>query len=147
MSIEDAEINKTRRKEMTALDLEESSQLNLQFEKRGGILPVVVQETSTGQILMVASVDAEAFEYSFQNKKAAFYSTSSKKLWVKGETSGNYLKIDDILIDCDQDAIVYKVALLKGGVCHTINQFGENRKACFYRSMNLESKKLEFIEK
>ncbi|MCH8517822.1 MAG: phosphoribosyl-AMP cyclohydrolase [Cyclobacteriaceae bacterium] len=132
---------------MTATEIEETVQIIPQFAKRGGILPVAVQETATGQILMLASVNQEAFEYSFQHKVAAFYSTSKNELWVKGKTSGNYLTIDEILIDCDQDALVYKVTLAKGGVCHTFNQFGENRKACFYRSLNIESKTLEFIEK
>lgn len=132
---------------MTATEIEETVQIIPQFAKRGGILPVAVQETATGQILMLASVNQEAFEYTVQHKVAAFYSTSKNQLWVKGETSGNYLTVDEILIDCDQDALVYKVILTKGGVCHTFNQFGENRKACFYRSLNIESKTLEFIEK
>jgi phosphoribosyl-AMP cyclohydrolase len=132
---------------MNPSELEEINTLLPQFKKRGGILPVAVQETISGQILMLASVNEEALEYSLQNKIAAFYSTSKNKLWVKGEESGNYLSIDEILIDCDQDAIVYKVTLKKGGVCHTFNQFGENRKACFYRTINIESKTLEFIEK
>lgn len=132
---------------MTIRDLEETDQVLLQFKKRGGLLPVAVQETATGQILMLASVNKEAFEYSFKNRIAAFFSTSRNELWVKGKSSGNYLKIDNILIDCDQDAIVYKVTLAKGGVCHTFNQFGENRKACFYRTVNYESKTLEYLEK
>ena len=132
---------------MKTIELEESTDINLQFEKRNGILPVAVQETSTGQILMLASVNKEAFKYTVKNKIAAFYSTSRQELWVKGKTSGNYLQLDQLLIDCDQDALVYKVSLKKGGVCHTFNQFGENRKACFYRSLNMESEKLEFIEK
>jgi phosphoribosyl-AMP cyclohydrolase len=132
---------------MTVIEIEETTVINLQFKKRGGILPVAVQETATGQVLMLASVNHEAFEYTVQHKVAAFYSTSKNELWVKGETSGNYLRIDEILIDCDQDALVYKVTLAKGGVCHTFNQFGENRKACFYRTLNIKSKTLEFIEK
>lgn len=132
---------------MSYNDLEESSRVNLQFAKRNGVLPVAVQESLTGQILMLASVNKEAFDYSIQNKVAAFYSTSRKALWIKGESSGNYLQLDDVLIDCDQDALVYKVTLKKGGVCHTFNQKGENRKGCFYRTLQMESQTLEFIEK
>ena len=128
-------------------DIEETDVICLQFLKRGGILPVAVQESSTGQILMLASVNEEAFQYSIENGVAAFYSTSRKKLWVKGESSGNYLQLDEVLIDCDQDAFVYKVTLLKGGVCHTFNQHGNNRKACFYRALNLNDNSLEFLEK
>lgn len=132
---------------MNSINLEESNQINLQFEKRGGLLPVAVQESSTGQILMIASVNQEAFEYSIKNKVATFYSTSRKNLWIKGETSGNYIQLDEVLIDCDQDALVFKVTLVKGGVCHTSNENGGSRKACFYRKFNLEANKLEFLEK
>ena len=132
---------------MNTLKIEEGTEINLQFKKRNGILPVVVQETSTNEILMLASVNQEAFDYSTKNKIAAFFSTSRNKLWVKGESSGNYLELNKILIDCDQDALVYKVTLKKDGVCHTFNQNGKNRKACFYRSLNMETNTLEFIEK
>ncbi|MBW3470275.1 phosphoribosyl-AMP cyclohydrolase [Arthrospiribacter ruber] len=125
--------------------LEESCVLKLQFPKRGGLLPVAVQELITGQILMLASVNHEAFEYTLRHKIAVFYSTSRDKLWVKGQTSGNQLKVDKILIDCDQDALVYQVTLVKGGVCHTFNKQGENRKACFHRTVNMENKALEFL--
>lgn len=132
---------------MNIKELEETILIAPQFEKRGGFLPVAIQESSTGQILMLGSVNQEAFHYTLQNKIVAFYSTSREMLWVKGETSGNYLKLDEIQIDCDQDALVYKVTLVKGGVCHTVNQDGLNRKACFYRKIDLSTNKLEFIEK
>lgn len=127
--------------------LEESQELHLQFEKRGGLLPVAVQETSTGQLLMLATVNAEAFEITIKTRKATFYSTSRNEIWTKGLTSGNTLKIDNILIDCDQDALVYQVTLENGGVCHTFNQNGENRKACFYRKFNWDDSSLTFLEK
>ena len=127
-------------------ELEEGLLLDLQFEKRGGLLPVAVQETSTGQILMLASANKEALTKTLNTKKATFWSTSRNKLWTKGETSGDFLQIDKIFIDCDQDAVVYKVTLLGDGVCHTYNTKGEHRKACFYRELNIEEKKLQFIE-
>lgn len=71
----------------TLTELEETSQLQLQFAKRGGLLPVVVQESGTGQILMLASVNAEALAYTFRHRRAAFWSTSRNELWVKGLTS------------------------------------------------------------
>jgi len=132
---------------MNVKELEETTEIMPQFEKRGGVLPVAVQETSTGQILMLASVNKEAFEYTIQNKVAAFFSTTRNTLWIKGESSGNYLQLDEVLIDCDQDALVYKVTLKKGGVCHTFNENGENRKACFYRSLNNHLQTLKFLEK
>lgn len=127
-------------------ELEEGLLLNLQFEKRGGFLPVAVQETSTGQILMLASVNKEALTKTLTTNMATFWSTSRNTLWTKGETSGDFLQIDKIFIDCDQDAVVYKVTLVGDGVCHTYNAKGEHRKACFYRELNMKENKLEFIE-
>ena len=86
-------------------ELEEELILNHQFSKRGGILPVVVQETSTGQILMLASINEEALNKTLETKLATFWSTSRNTLWTKGETSGDMLKIDNVLIDCDQDNV------------------------------------------
>ena len=126
-------------------ELEEGLLLNLQFEKRGGLLPVAVQETSTGQLLMLASVNKEALEKTMKTKKATFWSTSRNQLWTKGETSGDFLQIDKILIDCDQDALVYRVTLLGAGVCHTFNKVGKHRKACFYRELDTKSDRLQFI--
>tara|TARA_B100000767_G_scaffold262578_1_gene275386 strand:- start:120 stop:527 length:408 start_codon:yes stop_codon:yes gene_type:complete len=127
--------------------LEEETILNPQFEKRGGLLPVAVQETKTGQLLMLASVNKEALTKTLKTRKATFWSTSRKQLWTKGETSGDLLQVDNILIDCDQDALVYQVTLLGNGVCHTFNKDGKHRKACFYRQIDLEKEELEFLEK
>ena len=128
-------------------ELEETTTLLPQFEKRNGLLPVAVQESSTGQILMIGSVNQKALENSLKTRKATFFSNSRNEIWVKGETSGNYLQLDEVLIDCDQDAIVYKVTLLNGGVCHTFNSMGKNRKACFYRIVDLQKEELVFLEK
>lgn len=132
---------------MNNSELEETHKLHLQFEKRGGLLPVAVQETQTGQLLMLASVNQEAFYITVKTRKATFWSTSKNQIWTKGLTSGNTLLIDEILVDCDQDAIVYRVTLENGGVCHTYNSEGKNRKACFYRKLDLENNQLYFLEK
>ncbi|GAB1856507.1 phosphoribosyl-AMP cyclohydrolase [Flavobacteriaceae bacterium MHTCC 0001] len=127
-------------------ELEEGLSLNPQFAKRKGILPVAVQESSTGQILMLASVNEEALRKTLKTKLATFWSTSRNKLWTKGETSGDMLRVDNILVDCDQDALVYQVTLLGDGVCHTFNRYGNHRKACFYREFNIEQNSLQFIK-
>ncbi|WP_069132863.1 phosphoribosyl-AMP cyclohydrolase [Rhodohalobacter halophilus] len=132
---------------LTKSDIEESRTFNPQFEKRGGLLPVVVQESSTGEILMIASVNQKALNQSVKTKKATFWSTSRNEIWVKGETSGNTIWIDEILTDCDQDAFIYKVRLEGDGVCHTKNESGLNRKSCFYRKLDIEKVELAFIEK
>ena len=128
------------------IELEEGLDLMPQFHKRDGLLPVAVQETATGQILMLASVNQEAFTKTLETKFATFWSTSRNELWTKGETSGDMLRIDKILIDCDQDALVYQVTLMGEGVCHTYDSNEIHRKACFYRELDFERKKLSFIE-
>jgi phosphoribosyl-AMP cyclohydrolase len=124
--------------------LEEGTELGLQFDKRGGLLPVAVQESSSGEILMLAYVNREAFEHTLKTGRAAFWSTSRNELWVKGLTSGNTIRLDEVLVDCDQDALVYKVTLEGEGVCHTKNPDNSFRKACFYRKINTNTSKLEF---
>jgi phosphoribosyl-AMP cyclohydrolase len=114
-------------------ELEESQKLNLQFEKRGGILPVIVQELESMEILMLGYTNQEAFDKTLSTGKATFWSTSRQEIWTKGETSGDFLKIEQIKIDCDQDALLYLVSILGAGVCHTKNSSGQTRKSCFYR--------------
>ena len=91
------------------------------------------------------SSNEKAFHQTLETGIATFWSTSRNTIWVKGETSGDYLKINNILIDCDQDALVYQVTLQGEGVCHTYNSLGKHRKACFYRQIN-KNKQLQFIE-
>ena len=129
-----------------AIDLEEGLQFSPQFDKRGGLLPVAVQEIETGQLLMLGSINEEALQKTIKTGLATFWSTSRNQLWTKGETSGDALRVDNILIDCDQDALVYQVTLLGNGACHTFNQQGNHRKACFYREVNLVKNKLQFIK-
>tara|TARA_R100001143_G_scaffold52481_2_gene47668 strand:- start:30964 stop:31377 length:414 start_codon:yes stop_codon:yes gene_type:complete len=125
--------------------LEEGDEISLQFEKREGLLPVAVQEFKSGEILMIASVNSEALAHSIKTKEAAFWSTSRNELWIKGATSGNRMTIQEILVDCDQDALIYKVSLEAGGVCHTTTEEGIHRKSCFYRKMDSEGDKLIWV--
>ena len=129
----------------TIIELEEGLRLDPQFSKREGLLPVAVQETGSGQLLILASVNKEALLKTLKTKMATFWSTSRKELWTKGDTSGDFLRVDKILIDCDQDALVYQVTQLGNGVCHTYDSKGNHRKACFYREINLEKNDLQFI--
>lgn len=94
-----------------------------------GLLSAVVQHAETMQILMVAFMDREALEKTRETGFAHFHSRSRSRLWMKGESSGNVLEVKDILVDCDQDAIVLK-ALPKGPTCHT------GATSCFYRSLD-----------
>ncbi len=100
------------------------------FEKRGGLVTVVVKDGITGEILMVAFTDEAGLLRTLATAKACFYSTSRKRSWMKGEESGNYQEVIDIHTDCDGDALVYIVVQKGAGVsCHTA------ARTCFYRSV------------
>jgi len=124
-------------------ELEESNALMVQFEKRGGLVPVVVQEQVSKEVLMLGYANQEALDETIQTRYATFWSTSRNKLWTKGKTSGDYMEVQEIRVDCDQDALVYIVTLLGKGTCHTKDENGQTRKACFYR--RLTSNGLEFL--
>ncbi len=130
---------------MDKIDLEEGKKLDLQFAKRGGLLPVVVQNIADGAVLMLAWANEEAVQYTIKHGVAAFYSTSRNSLWVKGETSGNRLHLEEILVDCDQDALLYRVRLEGDGACHTLRCDGRPRYSCFYRKIDTSSSDLAFL--
>lgn len=90
----------------------------IDFEKLNGLVPCVVQDASTNKVLMVAFMNAEAYDKTVREKKVTFYSRSKKRLWTKGETSGNSLELVEILQDCDNDSLLIKVNP-KGPTCHT----------------------------
>ena len=100
---------------------------NLKFNKHG-LIPVIVQEKTSRQVLMMAYANEEAVEKMIETKETWFWSRSRNKLWHKGEESGNYQKIKNIYFDCDEDALLIKVAQ-KGVACHT----GE--WSCFFRRL------------
>ena len=93
-----------------------------------GLLAAVVQHAGTGEVLMFAFMDAEALEKTRETGLAHFHSRSRGRLWMKGETSGHVLRVQQILVDCDQDALVIK-ALPEGPACHT------GARSCFYREL------------
>jgi phosphoribosyl-AMP cyclohydrolase len=98
------------------------------FEKGGGLVPVVAQDARSGEILMLAYANKEAVEKTLQTGYAHYYSRSRKKLWMKGEESGNRQKVLKILVDCDADSLIYIVEQI-GVACHTGN------RSCFYREL------------
>ncbi|MDA3948518.1 MAG: phosphoribosylamine--glycine ligase [Spirochaeta sp.] len=125
--------------------IEEGTVPLVQFTKRGGLVPVVVQDADSRAVLMVAYTNREAFETTRSTGYATFWSTSRNALWTKGETSGDYLAVDEIRVDCDQDALLYLVTPAGGGVCHTTDDSGAHRPRCFYRRLG-RSGLLEFDE-
>lgn len=127
-------------KTLTKEEIEEGSVLAPKFGK-DGLLTAVVQDYDSGEILMLAHMNAEALEKTITSGKASFWSRSRSKLWVKGETSGNYLLVKEILIDCDQDAVVIKAKLDGTGVCHT------GAMHCFYRKVETENGETVLVRK
>ncbi len=119
--------------------------MDINFNKSNGLIPAIAQDAITGKILMLAYVNSQAFENTLKTGKATYWSRSRNKIWCKGEESGNYQEIVDILIDCDNDTIIYKVKQKGlGAACHT------GHESCFYRHLvngdwiyNNEPKKFE----
>jgi phosphoribosyl-AMP cyclohydrolase len=103
--------------------------VELKFNEQG-LIPAVVQDKDTGEVLMVAWMNAEALEKTRQTGQAHFWSRSRKKLWRKGETSGNVLSVHEIRFDCDADTLLLLVTPA-GPACHT----GE--RSCFYRVLEI----------
>jgi phosphoribosyl-AMP cyclohydrolase / phosphoribosyl-ATP pyrophosphohydrolase len=102
----------------------------LNFEKLNGLVPAVIQDARTNQVLMVGFMNREALEKTLADKKVTFYSRTKKRLWQKGETSGNYLEYVSMKKDCDDDSLLVK-AIPHGPVCHTnlFTCFGEDEIA------------------
>ncbi|OLU36938.1 phosphoribosyl-AMP cyclohydrolase [Ileibacterium valens] len=98
------------------------------FEKMNGLIPVIVQEVGTNEVLMLAYMNREALERTLKTGLATYWSRSRNELWCKGETSGHYQHVVDVRIDCDQDTILLSVKQ-DGAACHTGNH------SCFYRPL------------
>lgn len=105
--------------------------IELAFAKGAdGLLPAIVQDYQTGEVLMLAYINQLAWEKTLQTGKAHYWSRSRSSLWLKGETSGHVQLVKEILVDCDQDTVVFKVEQLGGAACHT------GYRSCFYRKVN-----------
>jgi phosphoribosyl-AMP cyclohydrolase len=104
------------------------SSSTLDFDKQNGLITAVVQDSSTGRVLMVGYMNREAFEKTIATNHVTFFSRSRQKLWTKGERSGHYLNLKSISTDCDGDALLVEAELTEAGVCHN----GYN--SCFYRT-------------
>lgn len=105
--------------------------IQVDFEKGNGLLPVIVQDVQTKEVLMLAYMNEESLRLTLETKKATYFSRSRNALWIKGETSGHYQYVKDILIDCDEDTLLLMVEQV-GAACHTGN------KTCFYRKLEEE---------
>ncbi|MEW6078676.1 MAG: phosphoribosyl-AMP cyclohydrolase [Thermodesulfobacteriota bacterium] len=99
--------------------------IQLDFKKSGGLIPAIVQDYQTGEVLMLAYINQAAWELSLTSGKAAYYSRSRDALWVKGETSGHVQRIREIRVDCDLDTVLFRVEQT-GAACH------KGYRSCFF---------------
>jgi phosphoribosyl-AMP cyclohydrolase len=104
--------------------------MNIDFDKAGGLVAAIAQDYRTGEVLMIAWMNREAFDETVRTSRAVYFSRSRAKLWRKGEESGNVQEVKEILVDCDADAILLKVNQVGGAACH------EGYKSCFFRKLD-----------
>jgi phosphoribosyl-AMP cyclohydrolase len=101
--------------------------LKVDFAKGNGLVPVIVQDYRSGEVLMMAYMNEDAWTRTRKTGKAHYYSRSRRGLWLKGEESGHYQEVKDILIDCDNDTLLLRVKQRGGGACHL------GYRSCFFR--------------
>ena len=103
---------------------------NLDFEKNGGLVPAVVQDHQSGEVLMLAYLNPESWKLTLETGIAHYWSRSRAKLWKKGEQSGNVQEVREVRVDCDADTVLLRVRQVGGAACHT------GHRSCFYRRLH-----------
>lgn len=104
--------------------------MDIDFQKGGGLVPAIIQDDQSGDVLMLGFMNAESLRETQRSGEVVFFSRSRKRLWKKGETSGHRLRIRDVRVDCDADALLVRVEAAGPGVCH------EGYRSCFFRSID-----------
>lgn len=131
-------------------DLEEGLELQLDFTKLervagSRVIPCAVQDVTTMEVVLTAYVNEEALRRAVETRSAVFWSTSRNELWEKGKSSGETFELVEVLVNCEQNSLVYRVRPRRGGICHTKNADGQPRN-CYYRRLNPESFRLEQLD-
>jgi phosphoribosyl-AMP cyclohydrolase len=108
--------------------------IELNFNKGGGLLPAIVQEHSSGKVLMLAYINQASWEKTLESGEAHYWSRSRGEIWHKGGTSGHVQKIREIYVDCDNDTVLLRVEQVGGAACHT------GYESCFYRQISAEGR-------
>ena len=131
--------------------LEEGNKLKLDFSKLAkvaarcpDVIPVAVQNADTKEVILIAYTNEEALKKSIETRIATFWSTSRNELWVKGATSGDFLNIVEVRVNCEQNSLLYLVRPAGAGSCHTKGPDGKARSGCYYRRISKDQ--LEFLE-
>ena len=107
--------------------------IKLNFEKCGGLVPTIVQDCRTNEVLMLAFMNEKAWEETLRTGMATYWSRTRQKIWVKGKTSGHVQSVKEILIDCDDDTVLLRVEQAGGAACHT------GYRSCFFKKIDGES--------
>lgn len=102
------------------------------------VIPAVAQDVDSGEVIIVGYVNELALKTAFEEKKATFWSTSRNELWIKGKTSGDFLELIEVRVNCEQNSILYLVKLAGKGSCHTKDENGLTRHGCYYRKVNAD---------
>lgn len=110
--------------------------IEIDFKKGDGLIPAVIQDAATNEVLMVGYMNRESWEKTLETKRATFWSRSRQKLWIKGETSGHVQEVKEIYLDCDGDTLLLKVNQIGGAACHT------GFRSCFHRRHEKEGWKI-----
>ena len=134
-------------------ELEEGLILNLDWQKlekavagTKGIIPVVVQEVDSREVILVAYINQQAFEESLKRKKLVLWSSSRNELWIKGATSEETFELLEAYVNCEQNSLLFIVRPERGGICHTKDSNGEPRN-CYYRRIDINNgKSLENLD-
>jgi len=103
--------------------------MDIDFQKGGGLVPAIIQDERSGDVLMLGFMNADSLSETQRSGEVVFFSRSRKKLWKKGESSGHVLRVREIRVDCDGDALLVRVEPAGPGVCH------EGYRSCFFRSL------------
>ncbi len=132
--------------------LEETFNLTLDFKKLekasitcSGLLPVAVQHIDTGDVILLAYTNEQAFRKCLKERTLILWSTTRNELWEKGKTSGNTFELIEAYVNCEQNSLLYRVRPRHGGICHTRNSKNETRN-CYYRRINLDTNLLENVD-
>ena len=136
---------------MTHEELEHGEILELDFKKlrkvsscEADVLPAIAQDADTREVLIVGYANQEAFDTALECGMATFWSTSRNELWIKGKTSGDYLELLEVRVNCEQNSLLYLVKPAGKGACHTKSTEGVARSGCYYRRIKPDGK-LEFV--
>lgn len=115
--------------------------MDIDFQKSGGLVPAIIQDERTGDVLMLGFMNADSFSETRRSGEVVFFSRSRNKPWKKGESSGHVLRVREIRVDCDADALLVRVEAVGPGVCH------EGYRSCFFRAVESDGESKVIAER